>query len=108
MIYWVVRSRFSIPKPDHVLWVHRSFSELDVKSQCTALLSWKLDFGGVSDSSFSSCAVPTYYSRSEYFYSQCLQVQMLIRTEHSLNRDEHRVILKLESISNKLEIGIQS
>ena len=39
----------------------------DVMSECTALLDWKLAFGGVSDSGFSSCTVPTYYCGSEYF-----------------------------------------
>src|SRR5882724_11678417 len=38
-----------------------------VMSECTALLSWKSGFGGVLDSSFSSCTVPTYYCRSKYF-----------------------------------------
>src|SRR5882724_12460703 len=61
-------------------------------SECTTLLSWKLGFKGVSDSSFSLCAAPTYYCRSKYFYSRHPQVQNLIRTEHSsLNRDEHRI-----------------
>ena len=32
-------------------------------------------FGGVLDSGFSLCTVPTYYCRSEYFYSQHPQVQ---------------------------------
>ena len=38
-----------------------------VSSECTALLSRRLGFGGVLDSGFSLCAVPTYYCRSEYF-----------------------------------------
>jgi len=42
-----------------------------VMSECTALLSQKSGFRGVSDSGFSLCAAPTYYCRSEYFYSQC-------------------------------------
>ena len=62
-----------------------------VMSECTALLGWKSGVRGVLDSGFSSCAVPTYYCRSEYFYSQCSQVQNLIITEHSLNRHEHRI-----------------
>jgi len=76
-------------------------------SQCTALLNQKSEFGGGSDSSFSSCTAPTYYCRSEYFYSQHPQVQKLIKTEHSLNRDEIRVILKLECISDNSEIRVQ-
>src|SRR5882724_3681202 len=36
-------------------------------SECTALLSQKSGFRGVSESSFSSCVVPTYYCGSEYF-----------------------------------------
>ena len=48
----------------------------------------------------------TYYCTSEYFYNQCPQVQKLIRTEHSLDRYEHRVIIKLECISNNSEIGV--
>ena len=39
--------------PTHVIW-------LLVTSECTALLSWRSDFGGVSDSGFSSCTAPTY------------------------------------------------
>src|SRR5882724_1868803 len=62
-----------------------------VTSECTALLSQKLGFRGVWDSGFSLCAVPTYYCGSKYFYSQHPQVWNLIRTEHSLNRGEHRV-----------------
>src|SRR5882724_5000325 len=31
-----------------------------VTSECTALLGWRLGFRWVSDSGFSSCAVPTY------------------------------------------------
>ena len=80
---------------------------VSVTSQCTALLNWKLEFRGGVDSSFSSCTAPTYYCRSKYFYSQCPQDQNLIGTEHILNRDECRVILKLECISNNLEIGVQ-
>src|SRR5882724_8465492 len=41
--------------------------EVSVMSECTPLLGWKLDFEGVLDSGFSSCAVPTYYCGSEYF-----------------------------------------
>ena len=73
-------------------------------SQCTALLNQKSDFRGGLDSGFSSCAAPTYYCT--YFYNQCPQVWKLIGTKHSLNRDEHRVIIKLEFISNGLEIGV--
>ena len=62
-----------------------------VTSECTALLSWKSGFGGVLDSGFSLCALPTYYHRSKYFYNQYPQVQNLIGTEHSLNIIEHRV-----------------
>ena len=62
-----------------------------VTSECTALLGWKLGVGGVLDSGFSLCTVPTYYCGSEYFCSQCPQVQNLIRTEHSLNKGECRV-----------------
>jgi len=81
-----------------------------VMSECTALLGWKLGFGGVLDSGFSLCTVPTYYCRSEYFYSQHPQVQNLIRTEHSLNRGECRVKNKARVISNiwKLDYGSQS
>ena len=61
-----------------------------VTSECTALLSRRLGFGGVSDSGFSSCAVPTSCG-SKYFYNQCPQVRNVIGTEHSLNRSEHRV-----------------
>src|SRR5882724_4788963 len=59
-------------------------------------LHYSTDSGGFLDSSFSSCAVPTYYCGPEYFYIQCPQVWKLIRTEHSLNRVEHRVIIKLD------------
>src|SRR5882724_563102 len=62
-----------------------------VMSECTALLGQKSGFQGVLDSGFSSCSVPTYYFRSEYFYNQCPKVWNLIRTECSLNRSEHRV-----------------
>src|SRR5882724_10140209 len=62
-----------------------------VTSECTALLSWKSGFGGVSDGGFSSCTVPTYYCGSKYFYNQCPHVQNLIGTECSLNRSECRV-----------------
>src|SRR5882724_2880043 len=62
-----------------------------VSSWHTTLLGWKSGVGGVSDSGFSSCTVPTYYCGSKYFYSQCPQVQNLIRTKCSLNRSEHRV-----------------
>ena len=74
----------------------------DVMSQCTALLSWKSEFRGGSDSGFSSCIAPTYYCRSEYFYSQHPQVQNLIGMECSLNRDEDRVKNKARVISNSL------
>jgi len=37
-----------------------------VTSECTALLSQKSGIRGVSNSGFSSCAVPTYYCRSKY------------------------------------------
>src|SRR5882724_6154902 len=62
-----------------------------VTSECSALLGWKLGFGGVSDNGFSSCTVPTYYCGSKYFYNQHPQVWNLIRTECSLNSSEHRV-----------------
>ena len=65
--------------------------EYTVTSECTALLGQKSGFGGVLDSGFSSCAGPTYYCGSEYFYSQHPQVWNLTRTEYSLNRGEHRV-----------------
>ena len=39
----------------------------NVTNECTALLGWKSDFRGVSESGFSSCTVPTYYCRSKYF-----------------------------------------
>jgi len=81
---------------------------LSVKSQCTALLNWKSEFRGGSDSGFSSYAAPTYYFRSEYFNNQCPQVQNLIGTEHSPNRDEHRVNNKAGVISNSAEIGLLS
>ena len=68
--------------------------EYTVMSQCTALLNQESGFGGGSDSGFSLCAEPTYYCASEYFYSQYQQVWKLIGTEHSLNRGEHRVIIK--------------
>src|SRR5882724_5581578 len=61
-----------------------------VMSECTVLLGWKLGVRGVLDSGFSLCTVPTYYCRSKYFYSQHPQLWNLIRTEHSLNRGEHR------------------
>ena len=80
---------------------------MSVTSECTALLSWKFQRG--FDSWFSLCAVPTYYCRSKYFYSQHLQVWNLIGTEHSLNSGEHRVRIKqAKIISNKLEIRFQS
>jgi len=41
--------------------------QVSVMSECTALLSQKSGFRGVSDSGFSSCAAPTYYCRSKYF-----------------------------------------
>src|SRR5882724_13303242 len=79
-----------------------------VMSECTALLSQKLGFGGVSNSGFISCAAPTYYCGSEYFYIQCPQVWKLIRTEHSLNIGEHRVKnkakLRVFPINQKSEI----
>jgi len=83
---------------------------LCVMSQCTALLNRKSGFRGVSDSGFSSCTAPAYYFRSEYFYSQCPQVWKLIGTDHSLNREEHRVIIKLDlfPIIQKSEFGSQS
>ena len=40
---------------------------VDVTSECTALLSQRSDYGGVSDSGFSLCFVPTYYCGSKYF-----------------------------------------
>src|SRR5882724_6670217 len=55
---------------------------------CTTQLESEFRVG--SDSGFSSCAAPTYYCRSEYFYSQCPQVQKSIGTEHCLNRDKSR------------------
>src|SRR5882724_3757515 len=83
-----------------------------VMSECTALLSWKSGFGVVSDSGFSLCTVPTYYCGSEYFYSQHPQVQNLIRTEHSLNRGEHRVKnkakLRVFPINQKSEFRVIS
>src|SRR5882724_8045143 len=84
--------------------------EYTVTSQCTALLNWKSEFRGGSDSGFSLCAVPTYYCVSKYFYNQCPQVWKLIRTEHSLNRDEHRVYNKARvfPIVQKLEFRSQS
>src|SRR5882724_10866712 len=72
-----------------------------VTSECTALLGQKSGVRGVSDSGFSSCTVPTYYCRSEYFYSQHPQVWNLIRTEHGLNRKENRVKNKARVISKK-------
>src|SRR5882724_12985396 len=65
-------------------------------SECTALLGQRLGFRGVSDSGFSSCTMPTSYCRSKYFYRQHPQVWNLIRTEHSLNREELRFNNKLE------------
>ena len=65
--------------------------EYTVTSECTALLGQKLGFRGVLDSGFSSCAAPTYYCGSKYFYNQCPQVWNLIGTEHSLNRSEGKV-----------------
>ena len=73
------------------IFIRLSSNVLSVTSECTALLSWKLGFGGVSDSGFSLCTAPTYYCGSEYFYNQHPQVWNLIGTEHSLNRSEHRV-----------------
>ena|SRR5882724_612516 len=69
----------------------RATHKYSVTSECTALLSQKLGFRGVLDSGFSSCAAPTYYCGSEYFYNQHPQVRNLIGTEHSLNRSECRV-----------------
>ena len=46
---------------------------MSVRSQCTALLNQKSGFRGVSDSSFSPCAEPTYYCVSKYFYNQFLE-----------------------------------
>src|SRR5882724_6701688 len=60
------------------------------------------------DSGFSSCTVPTYYCRSKYFYSQCPQVWNLIRTECSLNREEHRVKNKARVISNEQKSDYRS
>ena len=84
--------------------------EYTVTSECTALLGQKLGFRGVSDSGFSSCAAPTYYCRSEYFYGQHPQVWNLIRTECSLNRDEHGVKskakLRVFPISQKSEFRV--
>ena len=49
---------------NRVLGPIQSVSELGmgigVMSECTALLGGRLGFGGVSDSGFSLCAVPTY------------------------------------------------
>src|SRR5882724_9416940 len=87
--------------PQYVLIMSLCFS---VTSQCTALLSQKSDVRGGSDSSFSLCAAPTYYCRSEYFYSQCPQVWKSIGMEHSLNRGEPRVKNKARVISNNSEI----
>ena len=79
----------------------------DFTSECTALLSQKLGVGGVLDSGFSSCAAPTYYCGSKYFYSQHPQVQNLIGTEHSLNRCECRIknkaSLRVFLINQKLD-----
>ena len=52
----------------HVPWLLKKQTWFGcVMSECTALLSQKSGLGGVSDSSFSSCAAPTYYCGSEYF-----------------------------------------
>ena len=59
------------------------------------------------DSGFSSCAVPTYYCGSKYFYNQHPKVWKLIGTKCSLNRGEHRVIIKLEVFPIVLEIRVQ-
>jgi len=67
-----------------------------VMSECTALLGWKLGVGGVLDSGFNSCTVPTYYFRSKYFYSQHPQVWNLIGTEHSLIERSIELRMKLE------------
>src|SRR5882724_1775315 len=84
--------------------------EYTVTSEYTALLGQGLGFGGVLDSGFSLCALPTYYCRSKYLFIQCPQVQNLIRTEHSLNREECRVKSKARVIHNipKLDYGSQS
>ena len=72
-------------------WMLASACVLHVRSECTALLSQRLGYRGVSDSGFSSCAAPTYYCGSEYFLNCCPQIWNLIGTEHSLNRSERRV-----------------
>jgi len=68
-----------------------SWKLLSVTSECTALLSQKSGFRGVSDSGFSLCTAPTYYFRSKYLLVSSHKFGNLIRTEHSLNRSEHRV-----------------
>src|SRR5882724_6382137 len=83
--------------------VHQSGIECYESVYCTTQLEvrvWR-----VLDSGFSLCAVPTYYCRSKYSYSQHPQVQNSIITEHSLNKVECRVIIKLElfPIIQKLE-----
>ena len=70
---------------------HHGIYDGSVTSECTALLGWKSGVRGVSDRGFSSCAVPTYYCGSKYFYSQCPQFWNLIGTEFSLNRCECRI-----------------
>src|SRR5882724_1013807 len=42
------------------VWILSLISEDNVTSECTVLLGQRSGFGGVSDSGFSSCAVPTY------------------------------------------------
>ena len=59
-------------------WHDTHLLHCTVKSQCTALLNWQLEFRGGSSSGFSSCTVPTYYHTSEYFYSQYPEVWKLI------------------------------
>ena len=79
-------------------------------SECTALLSWKSGFRGVSDSGFNLCTAPTYYCGSEYFYSQHPQVWNLIGTEHSLNRGGLRIKLELFPIYGNwiMEVRVMS
>jgi len=64
-----------------------------VMSECTALLSQKSGFRGVFRQRFSSCAAPTYYCRSKYFYSQCPQVQKAIGMEISEYGSEHSKVM---------------
>ena len=62
------RNQFKFLKHKALMVHHSIVTALDVMSECTALLGWKLGFRGVLDSGFSSCTTPTYYCRSEYFY----------------------------------------